>query len=573
MKFAPKKPHFFKPILPNFKHGIKIPVAFCKHLKGCNQEHAILRKSDKKWQVKVNGRLLDEGWAIFAKENDLQLGDCLIFRHEGDFEFEVSIFGSNHFERVYEQTPKGGEEINHTCNKIISQGLVFVLCFSSLVFYFNYTSKFFELLQIVHKSISLIASSLSSKTTEKTKLNVKSNEIIPEVEAAENMPLDRPPFIFTVTPYCLTRGHVQLPVQFARDNSLMNRRCTITIRDEQRSLTFALYSSGARTYIKGQWREFCIANCLKKGDQIMLAIVDNGMNPVLRFYDLRTNASLQLEVKKPNLDAEEVSSRKEVATVPASTSANANAQFVSIIHPYAIIRALFYLPLSFARPNGLMRRCKMILKDEKQRSWSVQLEEVGPRFAITKGWRQFREANDVQVGDTYKFELIHNGTTPVAYFHRTRANASVQPEEKKPNLDARRVSARSNEADVPASTCDNANTQFVSTINPHCINSPFIQYLPSAFAKSNSLVNRRCKMILRDEKQRSWSVVLAPMGHHTAITKGWRQFREANGFQVGDTYKFELIDNGTIPIAYFHCEYIYFPSFHYVPPCYATLFQ
>lgn len=139
----------------------KIPVAFCKHLKGCNQEHAILRKSDKKWQVKVNGRLLDEGWAIFAKENDLQLGDCLIFRHEGDFEFEVSIFGSNHFERVYEQTPKGGEEINHTCNKIISQGLVFVLCFSSLVFYFNYTSKFFELLQIVHKSISLIASSLS----------------------------------------------------------------------------------------------------------------------------------------------------------------------------------------------------------------------------------------------------------------------------------------------------------------------------------------------------------------------------------------------------------------------------
>ena len=60
----------------------------------------------------------------------------------------------------------------------------------------------------------------------------------------------------------------------------------------------------------------------------------------------------------------------------------------------------------------------MILKDEKQRSWSVQLEEVGPRFAITKGWRQFREANDVQVGDTYKFELIHNGTTPVAYFHR-----------------------------------------------------------------------------------------------------------------------------------------------------------
>ncbi|KAK6781595.1 hypothetical protein RDI58_019391 [Solanum bulbocastanum] len=515
----------------------KIPVAFSKHLKGCNEEHAILRKAGKKWQVKVNGRLLEEGWAKFAKEHDLQLGDCLIFRHEGNLEFEVSIFGSNHFEREYEQIPEGGEEINHTCKKIISQ----------------------------------------VKTTEKPKLNIKSHETVPKVEAAENMPLGRPHFIYTVTPYCLIRDHVQLPVSFARENSLTNRKCSIMIRDEQRSWTFTVYSSGAHTYIKGKWSEFCIANCLKKGDQIMLEIVENGMNPgkyttvnevfpssnfqnqsaeinasVKQSQDLRTNASLQLKRKKPNLDAEKVSSRREEANVPASTSTNANSQFVSVIQPYAIIRALFYLPLAFARPNGLMRRSKMILKDEKQRSWSVQLGEVGSRFAITKGWRQFREANAVQVGDTYKFELIDNGTTPVAYFHFTRANASVQPEGKKPNLDSKRVSARSNEADVPASTCANANPQFVSTINPYCIHSPFL-HLPSAFAKSNGLVNRRCKMILRDEKQRSWSVLLAPMGHHTAITKGWRQFREANGVQVGDTYKFELIDNGTIPVAYFHC--------------------
>ncbi|KAG5568555.1 hypothetical protein H5410_064427 [Solanum commersonii] len=513
----------------------KIPVAFSKHLKGCNQENAILRKAGKKWQVKVNGRLLEEGWAKFAKEHELQLGDCLIFRHEGNLEFEVFIFGSNHFEREYEQTREGGEEINHTCKKIISQGLGFVLYSSSVVFFcFNYTLENIKLLKIV------------SKTTEKPKLNIKSHEIVPKVEAAENMPLGRPHFIYTVTPYCLTRDHVQLPVSFARENSLTNRKCTITIRDEQRSCTFTLYSSGAHTYIKGKWREFCIANCLKKGDQIMLEIVENGMNPVLRFYG-KGNASLQLEGKKPNLDAEKVSSRREEANVPASTSANANSQFVSIIQPYAIIRALFYLPLAFARPNGLMRRCKMILKDEKQRSWSVQLGEVGSRFAITKGWRQFREANAVQVGDTYKFELIDNGTTPVAYFHRTRENASFQPEGKKPNLDAKRVSARSNEADVLASTCANANPQFVSTINPYCIHSPFL-YLPSAFAKSNGLVNRRCKMILRDEKQRSWSVLLAPMGHHIAITKGWRQFREANGVQVGDTYKFELIHNGTIRV-------------------------
>ncbi|CAN4075783.1 unnamed protein product [Withania somnifera] len=100
MKVSPKKPHFFKPILPNFQHGIKIPDAFSKYLKGCNQEHAILRMAGE-------------------KEHDLQLGDLLIFRYEGKMEFEVSVFSSNHFEREYE----GEEEINHTCKNIISQGL------------------------------------------------------------------------------------------------------------------------------------------------------------------------------------------------------------------------------------------------------------------------------------------------------------------------------------------------------------------------------------------------------------------------------------------------------------------
>ncbi|XP_016549343.1 B3 domain-containing protein REM10 isoform X2 [Capsicum annuum] len=383
MKIAPMKPHFFKPILPNFKHGIKIPIAFSKHLKGINQERAILRRGGKKWCVKVNGRLLGEGWAKFVEEHDLQLGDVLIFRHEGAMEFEVSVFDSNQFERKYEHTAEGvneaGEEINHTCKKFTSQ----------------------------------------AKTTKKPKLDSKSpHEVFPKVEAEDNMPLGRPHFIYTITPYFLSRDHLQLPVPFARDNGLTDRKCMITIRDEQRSWKLILYSSGAHTYISGTWRKFCIANCLKEGDQIMLEIVAKGKNPILRFYDLRANASLHPEGKKPNLDAKRASSRRKETNVLASTSANADGHFVTIIKPYAVIRPLLYLPMAFARPNGLMRRTKMILRDEKGRSWSVQLGPLGPRFGITKGWRQYREANAVHVGDTYKFELIDNGMIPVAYFRR-----------------------------------------------------------------------------------------------------------------------------------------------------------
>uniref|UniRef100_M1AKH7 DNA binding protein n=1 Tax=Solanum tuberosum TaxID=4113 RepID=M1AKH7_SOLTU len=74
-----------------------------------------------------------------------------------------------------------------------------------------------------------------------------------------------------------------------------------------------------------------------------------------------------------------------------------------------------YLPMDFVKSNGLMIRSEMILIDEKQRSWSVWLGRTGHQFGIKRGWTQFRNANGIQVGDTYKFELINNGTIPIAH--------------------------------------------------------------------------------------------------------------------------------------------------------------
>lgn len=61
-----------------------------------------------------------------------------------------------------------------------------------------------------------------------------------------------------------------------------------------------------------------------------------------------------------------------------------------------------------------------------------------------------------------------------------------------------------------------------------------------------------------DEKRRSWSMCLGQIDkYHFGIKKGWRKFIEANGVQVGDTYKFELINNGTIPLVHFHCKFFF----------------
>ncbi|XP_059305903.1 B3 domain-containing protein REM17-like isoform X2 [Lycium ferocissimum] len=149
--------------------------------------------------------------------------------------------------------------------------------------------------------------------------------------------------------------------------------------------------------------------------------------------DLRGSPFLQPEVKKKNLDAERMSDKGitdlrfktwDVTTsksqVAASTSADANPHFISTIKPYTNRYPYLYLPMDFVKSNGLSNRHELILVDERRRLWSVWLGKIDNyHFGIKKGWRQFIEANGVQVGDTYMFELTNNGSgrIPIVHFH------------------------------------------------------------------------------------------------------------------------------------------------------------
>ncbi|XP_070019452.1 putative B3 domain-containing protein REM15, partial [Nicotiana sylvestris] len=361
-KVPPKKSHFFKPILPGFKNGLKIPVGFLKYLKGHDNVHAILRRGGKKWVMKVNGRRMEDGWTEFAEEHDLQLGDMLVFRHEGNMEFNVSIFGSSCCEREYAAYMQEDEDEEEE------------------------TPKKFDL-------------------EEKVKANIRtSGKAFPNAEAAnKGMHLSPSHLICTIKPYCLTKYFLRIPRQFALDNRLNNRKCTIIMRDELRSWTCSLHTNG-NTYIGRGWHEFCTDKCLKEGDRVMFEIVSNGETPIFKFHgnfsydivvsikklDLRGSPSLHPEVKKNYLDAKRIKTMDATSPkvqVPASTSADANPHFISTIKPYTIKHHVLYLPLAFVKSNGLMNRhCEMILVNEKRRSWSVQLGQMGHHFGIKRGW-------------------------------------------------------------------------------------------------------------------------------------------------------------------------------------------
>ncbi|XP_047255876.1 B3 domain-containing protein REM10 [Capsicum annuum] len=377
MNIPPKKPHFFKPVQPGFKHGIKIPVGFLKYLKGEEHiEHAILKRNGKRWLIKLNDKRFEKGWGEFAEENDVQLGDMLVFRYEGNMEFEVCIFDSTHCDREYAeylQEERGGG---------------------------------FCLLEEISKKFKF-----KERPRPRIKLSKKASS---RVKAIVHHKSFGSHFDYTINSRCF----LCLPQRFTYANGLINKKCDLIIRDErQRSWKLKLSSCKTRTYIIGGWHKFSADNCLKRGDRIMFEVVTNGETPVWKFRVV-TNQETPLQnfqdiMKKPSsmslLDA-------QVAT--STSSDDDHPYFISTLKPYSFSKPNLYFPMDFAKSNGwINRKCEMILKDEAERCWSVWIGRMGHNFGITRGWTNFRVEKGLQVGDAYKFELIKNGKVPIAYFH------------------------------------------------------------------------------------------------------------------------------------------------------------
>ncbi|XP_049349779.1 B3 domain-containing protein REM9-like [Solanum verrucosum] len=264
MKIPPKKPHFFKPIQPGFKNGLKIPIGFLKYLKGNdNVEHAILKRGGYKWPMKVNGHRFEVGWVEFVEQQGLKLGDILMFRHEGNMEFEVSIFDSTHCDREYVEYMEegGGGGGDHTSEEI--------------------SKKFKSKEDATERPWRKI------KSSKKASSHVKA--------ATHHKSFGHSQIECTIREYCLSRGYLHLPRQFTYANGLANKKSDLIIRDErQRSWNVKLSSSKTRTSIIGCGRtKFFADNCLKKGDCIMFEVVTNGEIPIWKFQVTYRKVPLQ----------------------------------------------------------------------------------------------------------------------------------------------------------------------------------------------------------------------------------------------------------------------------------------
>lgn len=211
------------------------------------------------------------------------------------------------------------------------------------------------------------------------------------------------------------------------------------------------------------------------------------------------------------------------------------SHFECFLRPYCISKGYLRLPKQFSMANGLInKKCGLIIRDERERSWNLRLYTHNSIVHILGGWSEFCVANDLKEGDYMMFEVVVNGEKPIWKFHN-KPTPSIKS--------SRNVEAANHK---PAD-----HSRFVSTIKPYCLTYGYL-CLPKQFAFRNGLIRKKCNVIIRDERQRSWNLILRPFGTSVCLRGGWDKFRAAYCLKEGDRIMFEVVTDGEKPIWKFH---------------------
>ncbi|KAF8388726.1 hypothetical protein HHK36_025406 [Tetracentron sinense] len=358
-------------------------------------EYVILRSCcGKSWRVKINGLRFEEGWKDFARDHSLRVGDFLVFRYEKDMVFDVLVFDTSACERDYPWFHfKVDDQMEEKEGKV-------------------------EMLKDF-KSVTKARRAMAR----------------PKVQAkACSFSHGHPRFKITVKQYILKKGRLNIPRGFARRNGLTSKCCTMTIRDQKgRSWPVILRhkKSDGQVYIGRGWRQFSLANGLKKGDvctfQLILGRKEKHLmvfypGSCVRDYphfDFKVDDQMEekrgiVEIVKDfkSITKARCAMARPKVQAKACSLSHGHPRFVITVNSKSLKEGRMNIPMGFARINGLTNKCcTMTIRDQKGRSWPVTLRHKNSdgQVYIGCGWRQFSVANGLKKGDVCTFELILRG--------------------------------------------------------------------------------------------------------------------------------------------------------------------
>ncbi|CAN7017911.1 unnamed protein product [Brassica oleracea var. botrytis] len=483
---------FFKPLLPGFHSHLTIPVAFfLKYIEGTNEHHTAKLRSDASkitWEVKIeDGQKLTDGWKEFAIAHDLRIGDILMFRQEKDMAFHVTLLGPSGCEFQYESC---SEEENN----------------------------------------------LGENIPKKKNLE----------REAESSSLDPSCFLATIWPSSLRYDTLNLPRSFVRSNGL-ETRCggeIVLMNEKGKSWTLALKQKlSGSTYIRRGWRRFCSANVLKTGGVYTFKLIHSGRTPVLRlFFTESESESEERNVEKiqrkkaesSSLDPSSFVANNPTSTWKASSSQSQNRFLTLALKPFNLEKYILYLSVPFMRANGMTKPGLITLVGKDGVKWKVNLyeERSGSSLCLGKGWKEFAKANGLKTGEYFTLELVWENEIPMLSLVNTES-ASDRKQRGEPS----KAMEKERSTDTSSIVQNRVVTLALETKDVKACTL----HLPSEFVTAIGIKKLGKITLLGKDGMKWWGCLLSRDGT-VAVGIGWRNFCEANGVKLGDSFSLVFIN-------------------------------
>lgn len=345
--------------------------------------------SDKIWKVKLDGsRLAGGGWEEFAKAHSFRDGDLLVFRHDGDEIFHVSV------------SPRSDScDISH------------------------------------HASPSLVDTDDVETDDDYSESDDGEDEYDDDDDGGEddagNIMVNKNTkagfsciLRARVTPYSLIKDRLDLSKDFTVVSfNEHNKPCEIDLVNEKGrkwTLRLSKNSTSGVFYIRQGWVNFCSANGLSQGDICKFKLSENGERPVLRLCP--SSNSHEEEEECLEADAVKTSSIRGCSKEKRKgKKKNSPSQFLTVkLTPNRLQTGQLYISSVFVNESGIKKSGEITLMNKDGRKWPSYLQMTGQCgsewFYLRHGWREMCKANGVKVNDSFVLELIWEDDNPVFKF-------------------------------------------------------------------------------------------------------------------------------------------------------------
>ncbi|VVB08862.1 unnamed protein product [Arabis nemorensis] len=218
-----------------------------------------------------------------------------------------------------------------------------------------------------------------------------------------------------------------LPRSFVRANGLETRFGQIIMMNEKgKSWTLVLKQKKLHpvTYIRGGWRNFCHANKLRAGNFYTFKLIQRGRTLVLRFSptepeeEEENSEANEVESLSSEPESDEESSQDERSSqekekrgrsIWKPSSSPSQNRFVTVtVTPYNFRISRLVLPVPYTKVTGIKNAKNVSLLDKHGVKWSTEMlfEKRTKRMRLVGSWREFCNANCVEIGESFILELI-----------------------------------------------------------------------------------------------------------------------------------------------------------------------